>query len=464
LRVFVAVDLSQAELRKLTFESGDEVMLDAYVHKSDLHLTTASRMFGIDLDELTSAKEAGEPWALEMRAKGKTLNFGVVYGLSASALARKLTVDGVPTSTEEGKELLKLYAQAYPGIDAWLAQRDAVIDDLAANPPVCDWDKTWLLHREFKRAKNARFRFRDKTGTFPNDEELADELEPPAATARRIERHLGRDATEAELEAATLEHRAHIAWVRSFDAPVVLLADGTPFRFESRTSAGRRRVFEVSTDEWMHSMMQIAARTNKARAAAVRDDWAQQNNMALTFTDKRGRVKALSMEALKKRFDGAKGRALKESFVEHVLDAMGPDAARWLMSAAVSDCIRAAKRQYRNHPIQGGVADGVEDALGLLEDRLIEVPSAVAVQSVHDSFVAEVDVRYALVCAEVVKSSMEEGMAAHCPGVPVVADVEILASLDAKKHTLSDEDIARLCVLADELDAVRLGDRQPVPV
>jgi DNA polymerase-1 len=62
--------------------SGDEVMTTAFSHGEDIHAATASKIFGIPIEEVTS----------DMRRKAKTANFGILYGISAFGLAQRLNI------------------------------------------------------------------------------------------------------------------------------------------------------------------------------------------------------------------------------------------------------------------------------------------------------------------------------------------------------------------------------------
>lgn len=431
-RVIVAGDLSQAELRMLAQVSGDEGLRDSFRRGEDTHVTTANRMFGVNMAEL---KISDPKKFKEMRSKGKTLNFGVCYGLRATSLQKRLNTSGVEATREEAAELLRLYDEAYPGIAKWLADRDAFIDNLAKNPPSCDWEATWLLHRMWKKVNNAWWTLKKKTGAAPSPEEISEHLMPAHLVERELERKLGRAPSSEEVAAEHAARAETIRWVRSFRGPVVITAEGRPFAFESRTVTGRRRVYNVSADEWMSSMLMISARSRKARPSQVRDAWAEQNNTAMV--DKDG--KPLSMDAVKKKFED---KGLKESFVTFVLDAM-PEAAEYLMYAALSDCIRSKGNQYRNAPIQGGVADAVLLAYSLLHTRLKAVPSAKAILSVHDSVEIECDAVDARKVSKILQETMQEALGRYCPDVPVVADVDVQRSRDAAE-TLSEEELDAL--------------------
>ncbi len=79
---FLSADYSQIELRIMAAVSGDEVMTTAFSHGEDIHAATASKIFGIAINEVTS----------DMRRKAKTANFGILYGISAFGLAQRLNI------------------------------------------------------------------------------------------------------------------------------------------------------------------------------------------------------------------------------------------------------------------------------------------------------------------------------------------------------------------------------------
>ncbi len=92
--IFLSADYSQIELRIMAAVSGDKVMTEAFRNKEDIHAATASKIFGIPLNEVTS----------DMRRKAKTANFGILYGISAFGLAQRLNI-----SRSEAKQLIDDY-------------------------------------------------------------------------------------------------------------------------------------------------------------------------------------------------------------------------------------------------------------------------------------------------------------------------------------------------------------------
>ncbi|AGP83826.1 DNA polymerase I [Alteromonas mediterranea] len=98
---FVAADYSQIELRIMAHLSGDKGLLDAFAHGKDIHKATASEVFGVPLDEVTT----------EQRRSAKAINFGLIYGMSAFGLAKQLNIP-----RNEAQKYMDLYFERYPGV------------------------------------------------------------------------------------------------------------------------------------------------------------------------------------------------------------------------------------------------------------------------------------------------------------------------------------------------------------
>lgn len=101
----VDADYSQIELRVLAHISGDEKMLEAFKEKIDIHSKTASEVFHVPLDEVTS----------ELRSNAKAVNFGIVYGISDYGLSRDLNI-----SRKEAKEYIDNYLENYKDIRSFM--------------------------------------------------------------------------------------------------------------------------------------------------------------------------------------------------------------------------------------------------------------------------------------------------------------------------------------------------------
>ena len=103
--ILVSCDYSQIELRVLAHIADDENMIDAFKHHSDIHTKTASEVFKVPVDEVTSL----------MRSRAKAVNFGIVYGISAFSLAQDLKI-----SKKEAEEYMEIYFERYPKIKGYL--------------------------------------------------------------------------------------------------------------------------------------------------------------------------------------------------------------------------------------------------------------------------------------------------------------------------------------------------------
>jgi len=104
-RVLLAADYSQIELRLLAHVSGDPALVEAFRHGADIHRATAARIFRCAPGEVTD----------EMRARAKTVNFGVIYGISPHGLAAQLGI-----SRGEARQFIEEYFAAYPGVRSWI--------------------------------------------------------------------------------------------------------------------------------------------------------------------------------------------------------------------------------------------------------------------------------------------------------------------------------------------------------
>jgi DNA polymerase-1 len=103
--VLLSADYSQIELRLLADMAGIDVLRDAFKHGRDIHAATASQMFGVPLEEVNS----------ELRRKAKTINFGIIYGISAHGLAVRLQI-----SRQEAAAYIAQYFEQYPGIKNYM--------------------------------------------------------------------------------------------------------------------------------------------------------------------------------------------------------------------------------------------------------------------------------------------------------------------------------------------------------
>lgn len=105
--LLLSADYSQIELRILADLSGDQGLIDAFMSGVDIHSRTASEIFGATMDKVTS----------EMRRVAKTVNFGVVYGISPFGLSEALTI-----SRDEAKRYIDSYFERHKGVKTYIEE------------------------------------------------------------------------------------------------------------------------------------------------------------------------------------------------------------------------------------------------------------------------------------------------------------------------------------------------------
>ena len=103
--VLLAADYSQIELRIIAALSEEDNMIEAFKNGEDIHASTAARVFGVPLSEVTR----------EQRSNAKTVNFGIIYGVSAFGLSNQTDL-----SRAEAKELIDTYYDTYPKLRQYM--------------------------------------------------------------------------------------------------------------------------------------------------------------------------------------------------------------------------------------------------------------------------------------------------------------------------------------------------------
>ncbi|MFD2822257.1 DNA polymerase I [Lacinutrix iliipiscaria] len=104
----LAADYSQIELRIIAALSKEETMIEAFKNGEDIHASTASKVFNVPIDEVTR----------EQRSNAKTVNFGIIYGVSAFGLSNQTDL-----SRSESKELIDTYYANYPKLRAYMSEQ-----------------------------------------------------------------------------------------------------------------------------------------------------------------------------------------------------------------------------------------------------------------------------------------------------------------------------------------------------
>ena len=106
--ILMAADYSQIELRVIASMSNEENMIDAFVNNQDIHTMTASKIYNVDPENVTR----------EQRGNAKTVNFGIIYGVSAFGLSQQTDLN-----RSESKVMIDNYFSNYPGLKKYMSDQ-----------------------------------------------------------------------------------------------------------------------------------------------------------------------------------------------------------------------------------------------------------------------------------------------------------------------------------------------------
>ncbi len=139
--IFADADYSQIELRILAHLADDDVLIDAFNSGKDIHSLTASKVFNVPIDQVTSSQ----------RRAAKVVNFGIIYGMSSFSLGQDLEI-----SRKEAEKYIKEYFEGYPKIKAYL---DGCVESASKNGysltsflrrrPIPELKASQFMQREF---------------------------------------------------------------------------------------------------------------------------------------------------------------------------------------------------------------------------------------------------------------------------------------------------------------------------
>ncbi len=132
--LLLSADYSQIELRIIASLSGDTAMIEAFQKNLDIHAATAARIYNVELDAVTS----------EMRRNAKTVNFGIIYGISGFGLSQRLGI-----ARKEASDIISQYFTQYPGIKKYM-------DDSIENARKKGYVETMLGRRRYLPDINSR--------------------------------------------------------------------------------------------------------------------------------------------------------------------------------------------------------------------------------------------------------------------------------------------------------------------
>ncbi len=125
--MLISADYSQIELRIMADFSGDATMKEAFQKGLDIHASTAAKVFHVPLDQVDS----------DMRRKAKTINFGIIYGISAFGLSERLNIP-----RREAADIIEAYFQEFPAVKEYMdeainkAREQEYVETVAGPPPL----------------------------------------------------------------------------------------------------------------------------------------------------------------------------------------------------------------------------------------------------------------------------------------------------------------------------------------
>jgi DNA polymerase-1 len=132
--LLLAADYSQIELRIMADFSGDPTMIEAFRLSRDIHASTASKVFKVPLEQVDG----------EMRRKAKTVNFGIIYGISAFGLAQRIGI-----SRKEATDIIEAYFEEFSAVKRFM-------DDSINRARELEYATTLLSRRRYLRDINSR--------------------------------------------------------------------------------------------------------------------------------------------------------------------------------------------------------------------------------------------------------------------------------------------------------------------
>ena len=132
--LFMSADYSQIELRIAASFAKDEIMIEAFRNKRDIHTTTAAKVFKVDIDKVSP----------DMRRKAKEVNFGILYGSTAFGLAQNLNI-----ARTEAAEIIESYFKEFSAIKRYM-------DDAINQAREQEYVETILGRRRYLRDINSK--------------------------------------------------------------------------------------------------------------------------------------------------------------------------------------------------------------------------------------------------------------------------------------------------------------------
>jgi DNA polymerase-1 len=227
----VVADYSQIELRILAHIAGETAMIEAFQEGEDIHASTAAAVLGISSLLVNS----------EQRRMAKTINFGIIYGISAWGLSRQLGI-----SKKEAEEFIAAYLGRYPGVKRYVdhtvkeakekGQVETLYGRIRRLPDIRS--RNYSLRENAKRmAINARIQGTAadllKLAMIRVDRMLRNDM-PTARLLLTVHDELVLEAPEAEAEALGARVKEEMAGVASLDVPLVVDLGRGPTWYEAK--------------------------------------------------------------------------------------------------------------------------------------------------------------------------------------------------------------------------------------
>jgi DNA polymerase-1 len=226
--LLVSADYSQIELRVLAHLSQDPVLVDAFRSGQDVHVRTAMEIFGVGKDGVTE----------EMRRRSKTINFGVIYGMGESALAKRLGISRV-----EAAKFIDAYFERYKGVHAFMektmaeARRTEVVHTLFGRKRnVSDLRNSDRMRRAYAEriAQNTPIQGTAADLLKKAMVRLADPGIPGARMVLTVHDELVFEVPEAHVAAAKAHIKEAMETVHPFDVPLVVDVGAGPTWAEAK--------------------------------------------------------------------------------------------------------------------------------------------------------------------------------------------------------------------------------------
>ncbi|MDE2691793.1 MAG: DNA polymerase I [Acidobacteriota bacterium] len=229
-RLLVA-DYSQIELRVLAHISGDEALIDIFRHGGDIHRSTAATVFGVAPALVTD----------EQRRASKTINFGIIYGMSAFGLARALGI-----ARGEAQAFIDAYFERFPGVRAYTEQTLASAEEtlqvetlygrVRYIPDIRSRNRA-VRENARRMAVNARIQGTAadllKLAMIAVDRRLRTELEE-ARLLLTVHDELVLEAPSTDMDALTALVREEMEGVADLSVPLVVDMDSGPDWYEAK--------------------------------------------------------------------------------------------------------------------------------------------------------------------------------------------------------------------------------------